>query len=357
MKLLDRYVLRQLLQQLLLILGALTGLYLLVDVFEKLGVFQERHLPLSLAGRYFALELPMILDQIGPAALLLAGVITLGLMMNRRELQSLNAAGVSKLRILAPFALGAGLCALLGLAVAQWLLPGSGREVNRIWRQEVKGERRAGTVRNGVTFFRGRQGIYSFTTEGTSLNQLQDFRYQELPEGRGEGRLIYAQTASYADGLWQLEHGQIRGAGDNPEVVPFEEKTLTLPEDAAAFFAPVILDFEQSPLSLLSQARDRGNPGRRQAWLDLNRRLSFLLLGPPLLALALPLILCFERGRSGVNLALAVPVCAGLAFLVWGLWSGLAAMAQAGTAPVLAASWSIHLLCLAGGMVVIRCRG
>lgn len=158
MKLLDRYIIGQMARHFLLIVTALTSLYLLVDLFERLDNFQERQLPLTLACRYFLLKLPMILDRIGPVSILLAGIITLGLLMNHRELQSLNAAGISKLRVLLPFGGMATVCTLLGLATAQWLLPPSGLEVERIWHQEVMNEKGEGIVRQGVTFYRGPEG-------------------------------------------------------------------------------------------------------------------------------------------------------------------------------------------------------
>jgi lipopolysaccharide export LptBFGC system permease protein LptF len=89
---------------------------------------------------------------------------------------------------------------------------------------------------------------------------------------------------------------------------------------------------------------------------DLNRRLSFLLLGLPLLCLALPILLCFELGRASINLAFAIPISAGLAFLVWGLWSGLQALVATTALPTVVASWSIHLLCVLGGGIVMYQR-
>lgn len=358
MKLLDRYIIRQLAWNFLLIVAALASLYLLVDIFERLDNFQERRLPATLAVRYFLLKLPMILDQIGPVGLLLSGIVTLGLLMNRRELQSLNAGGVSSLRVMLPFGAGAVVCTALGLMVAQWLLPASGLEVNRIWRQQVLGERGAGTVRGGVTFFRGQQGIYTFQDQNQDQTVLSEFRYQEFGKSKGKGVMsLYARRATCSAGLWHLEEGQIRTEWPEVKVEPFTQTTLALPEKAAVFFAPIALDFEQPLVTLARRAVNHDQPGHRQAVLDLNRRLSFLFLGLPLLCLALPILLRFDVGRTiGINLAFAIPVSAGLAFLVWGVWSGLQALAQTAAIPIVAASWSIHLLCLAGGTILMGRR-
>jgi len=359
MKLIDRTILRQLAVNFLLITSALTALYLLVDVFERLDSFQERHLPVAVAVRYFVLKVPIILDQIGPVTLLLAGILTLGLLVNRRELQSLNAGGISTLRVMLPFGLGALLVTALGLTAAQWLLPIAGSEADRIWQGEVKGVNGAGTVRAGVTFFRGERGVYAFKVGDETRQTLTEFRYQELAPPTGElggAMSLYAASATYGDGKWHLRDGQLRSGGEGGEVEPFGDKTLVLPEGREAFFRPLAFDFEQSLLTLARRALHPEQVGARQAWQDINRRLSFLLLGLPLLFLALPVILTFERGSQGINLAFAVPISAGLAFLVWGVWSGMQALVAAGAVSPLIASWSIHLGCLVGGWLLMRLR-
>lgn len=356
MKLLDRYIIRQMAVNFLLIVAALAALYLLVDIFERFGAFRERNLPNALAVRYFALKLTRIIDEIAPVSLLLSGILTLGLMMNRRELQSLNAGGIAKMRVMVPFGIGALICITLALAASQWLLPVAGSESRRIWRLEVEGERGAGTVRKGVTFFRGQKGIYAFTDPRKDHKVLINFRYQEFDSNAGSGIAIYAKKATFNKGLWSLQNGQIRTGGGQGKVEPFLKKTIALPDAATTFFAPVPLAFEKPIASLVLLAMDREQPGHFQAVLDLNRRLSFLFLGLPLLCLALPVILCFELGRTSINLAFAIPVSAGIAFLVWGVWSGLQAMAQAAALSTVVASWSIHFLCVVAGAIIMAKR-
>lgn len=199
--------------------------------------------------------------------------------------------------------------------------------------------------------------MYTFADRDPRHAVLSEFRYQELGGRQGKGRrTIYAKAATYSGGLWHLRDGQLRTDGPNITVEPFVQKTIALPGDPAAFFVSSSLNFVQPILTLARQALVHGKPGHRRAVLDLNSRLSFLLLGLPLLCLALPVILCFELGRTGLNLALAVPVSAGLAFLVWGVWSGLQALAQVTTLSAVAASWSIHLLCIIGGAMIMRRR-
>ncbi|MEN8142149.1 MAG: LptF/LptG family permease, partial [Thermodesulfobacteriota bacterium] len=76
---------------------------------------------------------------------------------------------------------------------------------------------------------------------------------------------------------------------------------------------------------------------------NLNRRLSYIFLGFPLILLGLP-VLVLANQRWHKDLSLAIPLSCIMAFIAWGWWSTSQAMIKAyGLSPFLA-SWSVHLL-------------
>ncbi|MEN8140880.1 MAG: LptF/LptG family permease [Thermodesulfobacteriota bacterium] len=354
MNLLDRYLFRQFASNFLLIVAALISIYLLIDVFERLDNFQEKDLAAKVIAAYFLAKVPVIYDQMAPICLLLAGIITLGLLMNRHELQTINAGGISKARVMRPLLAGVAFFTLLSLAFAQWLLPQASAQVKLIWQKQVKGQTHGGTVRDGVTFFRGEDGIYSFRQAKGDQNHFSDFHYVRLaPEEKGP-KLLFAQRATAKKRQWQFANGfqqQQQREGEEMQLLTFNQLALTLPHQPDDFFTPAKLGAEL-PLSHLIR-HGLGRQAKAKDRLELNRRLSFILLGVPLLLVALPLMLRFQRTRGSINLALAVPASAGLAFMAWGIWSGLQAMSQGGTMSPLLASWGIHLTCSAVGLVML----
>lgn len=348
MTLLDRYLFKQFAYHFILLVAALISIYLLIDVFERLDNFQERQVEASLIFSYFLAKTPVIYDQLAPVCLLLAGIITLGMMMNRLELQTINAGGISKARVMRPLLLAALLFTLLSLALAQWLLPQASSKVERIWQERIHGRLKSGTVRDGITFYRGNAGIYAF--QDSSSSQLHHFSYIQL-SGQGQRlETIHASQAFDQGHSWQLHDGiQVQETHlDNRQVKPFQKLSLALPDRIEDFFAPIKLASELPLATLFRQAM-----ASQQDQINLHQRLSFILLGGPLLLIALPLMLGFQQSRGSMNLALAVPASAGLAFLAWGTWSGLQAMAQSGTLSPWLASWTIHLCCAVVGGVML----
>ena len=138
MKLLTRYILRQNLFLLLLVCGIGLGIYVFIDLFDRLDDFLEAGVGLSSVGAYFLYRTPFILAQIFPAVFLIALMVQMGLMLRSRELLALEACSVS------PGAVAKSVIwYALALCVAQLLfseaLGVSGhRAADRIWNEEVR---------------------------------------------------------------------------------------------------------------------------------------------------------------------------------------------------------------------------
>jgi lipopolysaccharide export system permease protein len=269
--------------------------------------------------------------------------------MNNNEMMTLNSTGISVARVMRPFFTAAVMLVVISLAIAQCFVPLSGRVTDRIWRQDILHERNLGTVRGGITFFRGRRAVYSFTASPAGGLPFSSFRYIAFAkEGRPQ-TLIYAKRAEWNDGGWLFLNGQIlkRQSNDLLFARPFTKLKMALPESPAVMSIPVPAVSEINLTALISVALNAADPiTKRRAIFDLNSRLSFLLLGLPLLLLALPLLLRFHRRRGGIPLAFAVPVSAGLAFCAWAAWSGLQVIVKTSPAWPLAAVWSVHLICI-----------
>ena len=121
MRLLDRYLLRELLIPLIYCLGGFLAFWITFDLFTTLDTFQANHLNPADVAEYYALRLPELMVTVLPVALLLGLLYALSNHARHHELIAIRAAGVSLGRMCAPY-LGVGIAASLGLF---WL--------NEIW--------------------------------------------------------------------------------------------------------------------------------------------------------------------------------------------------------------------------------
>ena len=103
MKLIDKYLLRQLLVPLLYCLLGFVMIFVIHDLFGHLDDFVEASSdPMDIVKYYFML-VPSLLNHIVPTALLLAVLYSLSLLTKNNELTAMRASGVSLYRLLIPF--------------------------------------------------------------------------------------------------------------------------------------------------------------------------------------------------------------------------------------------------------------
>jgi lipopolysaccharide export system permease protein len=103
MRLLDRYLLRELMVPLFYCLSGFLLFWLSFDLFSSLSDFQSRHLGLRDVIDYYLIKMPELLGTIAPIALLLALLYTLTNLARHHELTAIRSAGISVWRTSLPY--------------------------------------------------------------------------------------------------------------------------------------------------------------------------------------------------------------------------------------------------------------
>jgi lipopolysaccharide export system permease protein len=124
-RLLDRYVLRQLVAPFCFALAALTSLMLLSQVAKKFGSLVGKGLPWSVIAEVFALSLPFIVAMTLPMAVLLAVLYTFSHLAADNEITAMRANGISVYQVLTPVLLWGVCMAGFNFAFVDQVLPRS----------------------------------------------------------------------------------------------------------------------------------------------------------------------------------------------------------------------------------------
>ena len=128
MRLLDRYLLRELLLPLGYCLGGFLVFWIAFDLFNELAQFQQHHLRGGDVAEYYLVKLPELLITVLPVALLLALLYALTNHARHHELVAIRAAGVGLWRLSAPY-LAVGVAASLLLLVLNEIVAPNGNEL------------------------------------------------------------------------------------------------------------------------------------------------------------------------------------------------------------------------------------
>ena len=125
MRLLHRYLLRQLVAPFFFALAALTGFMLISQVAKKFGALVGKGLPWSVITEVFVLSLPFIIAMTLPMAVLLAVLYTFSHLAADNEITAMRANGISVYQVLAPVLLWGMFMAVFNLAFVDQVLPRS----------------------------------------------------------------------------------------------------------------------------------------------------------------------------------------------------------------------------------------
>ncbi|BHH84253.1 LptF/LptG family permease [Desulforhopalus sp. 52FAK] len=348
MNLLNRYLLKQFFIYFFTVNAGFVSIYLLVDFFEKYDDFRNGGKSLAMALEYFILTIPAIVDQLGPVFILLSGVISLGILNHTNELTALKAGGIPLRLIIRPLLAGSVFFTILFVLAAELVLPVTIARTNNLWFEQLKGKVMLGIKRDDRYYYKGKDGFYSFNWPDTSRTSFEYFSFSEWDENYNIKTLTTAKWANWDDNQnnWVLYTGQIQdhGDGDEYKITNFKEIRVRLPEHPQDFLVPANKTAELS-LSGLYQEIERSDVDHevRSAWTVFLGRISYILLGIPLLLLGLPILLYSYR-KWGRDLSVAIPVSCGLAFVAWGIWGALQSLSIAGYISPIIAACSIHVV-------------
>ncbi len=313
----------------------------------------------SLVLKFFLLNIPFILDMLGPVLILLAGVISLGVLSHNNELTAMMAGGIHLRTIINPILMGAVIFTMLFLAMAQWLLPRTISATNTIWYEEVKGMVPLGIYRNGRYYYKGKEGFFSFAKPYPNRNLFFNFSYSSWDKDHKLKDLITAKTAAWDKNGWHLANGQIQKSvgSDDYTTTLFRKQNFSFPESPEFFFVPKYQSAELSLTEMFQAIHKQDSKAERVvAETNFYSRLSYILLGIPLLFLGLPVLLLSYK-KWGKDLSIAIPASCGIAFVAWGLWGALQSLAKVDYLSPLLAAMLIHIIFGVSGFIVLHKQG
>ena len=224
MRILDRYLLREFLAYSLLGILAFVGIFVVVDLFEKLDVFVDHKTPILTVIRYYEHGLPTMLTEIIPLSMLMGSLLGLSQLRKYNEVTAMQGSGQSPWRLARPLLFVSLLIAFGQYAMNELIGPRAYLEQRRIMAEDIKQQLDADRdSRSDIRLLGGGSRFYIagfFDAPRATLRQVS-LQFLDRPSIR---RRIDAESAEYKDGLWHFRNGYYRSFLDSTEtVIPFRE--------------------------------------------------------------------------------------------------------------------------------------
>jgi LPS export ABC transporter permease LptG/LPS export ABC transporter permease LptF len=363
-RILDGYVVREFLNTFFLVLAGFVLLMLVFTFFELIGDILRNHIPLLTVGDYLVNLTPSMLYQIAPLAVLIAVLVTFGVLNRNSEIVAMKATGISLYRLVIPVVSISAVLAVCLFLFDQYYLPQANRRQEAL-RSTIKGrppqtflqpERKwmVGEPRPGEA---SRVFYYQFFDPNTDgFANLSVFEFDR--SSFAITRRIFASRVFWNDATrsWTFENGWERDFDGANQTLFKDFKFASFPEvhEDPSYFTKERLQSQEMNFGQL----DRYIRDLRQSGFDtmplrvaLWHKLAYPLISIVMAVLAVPFALSMGRRGSLSGIAVAIAV----ALTYWVVDSLFGAMGNVNYLPAALAAWSPDVLFgLTGGYFLLR---
>lgn len=364
-RILDEYVVREFLGLFLMVLTGFVLVILLLTFFELVGDIIRNHIPLLIVGEYLVNLTPSMLYQITPLAVLIAVLVTFGVLNRNSEIIAMKATGISLYRLVVPIVSISAVLAIFLFLFDQFYLPQANRRQEAL-RSVIKG-------RPPQTFLHPEQK-WIFGQKPLSGEPGRIFYYQFFDPDKDEfgnisvfefnpstfhlTRRIFAKRATWDPlaGTWSFQDGWMRDlkGADVTEYKPFPRASFPEIHATPDYFKKE--DWQAQEMNFgqldryISELRQSGFDTMRLR-VELWNKLAYPLVAIIMAVLAIPFAL--SMGRRGSLSGIAVAIAVALAY--WVVDGLFRAMGTVDYLPAALAAWSSDVLFgLVGGYLLLR---
>ena len=363
-RILDAYVIREFLNTFFLVLGGFVLLMLVFTFFELVGDIIRNHIPLTTVGAYLINLTPSMLYTIAPLAVLIAVLVTFGVLNRNSEIIAMKATGISLYRLVIPIVSIAAVLAVSLFLFDEFYLPQANRKQEAL-RSTIKG-------RPPQTFLHpdqkwifgqphpgepGRIFYYQFfDPDRNEFANLSIFEFNPatfaITRRISAARVFWDTNA----GSWKFQTGWVRDLdGANwAKYREFINTTFAEIHEEPTYFKKESLQSQEMNFGQLDHyIRDLRQSGfdTMRLRVALWHKLAYPLIAIVMAVLAIPFALSMGRRGSLTGIAVAI----GVALAYWVVDGLFGAMGTVNYLPAPLAAWSSDILFgLTGGYLLLR---
>jgi len=363
-RILDEYVIRQFLGMFFMVLCGFVLLMLVFTFFELVGDIIRNHIPLTTVGLYLMNLTPSMLYTIAPLAVLIAVLVTFGVLNRNSEIIAMKATGISLYRLVVPIVSIAAILAVSLFLFDEFYLPQANRRQEAL-RNYIKGRPPQTVLHPEQTWIFGhpRMGeparIFYYKFFDHNQNAFANLSVFEFdPSTFALSRRIFAAQVFWDEDAeaWRFQNGWVRdfqGANQKSFREFINTNFSEIHEDPGYFKKESVQSQEMNFGQLDRYIRDLRQSGfdTMRLRVALWHKLAYPLIAVVMAMLAIPFALSMGRRGSLTGISVAI----GVALAYWVVDGLFAAMGNVNYLPAPLAAWSSDILFgLTGGYLLLR---
>lgn len=352
-KVVDRYLLRYFLASLIMVTLAFGLLIVAINMIEELSRFIDNDIPVGQVLMYYMYFTGWVVKSFLPVFVLLAALISIGILARRNEILAMKSSGISLYRIAAPILVFAFLLSIGHIYFNEIIYPEPNKKrvemKEYVIRKRSRGARMAThniyrQVNKNLFYVIAAYDIPRMEGSDVKIYRSKDNRLSEL---------ITADKIRFTSQNWILYDGVKRDfSGENESFIVFDSLSASYIKDRPADFEIPLGKPEDMGYHELQRYIDlmkrTGGPYRREL-VDLKLKLSYPFASFIVILICIPIASNPKRGGVAVSFAIG----AGIALTYFVCFKVVQSLGYSGRLEPDIAAWLVNGVFLLVGLGII----
>lgn len=359
MKILDRYILKELLAPFLFGIVAFSSIFVGTDVLFRLARFYTQNgVSLKIIAQLFILSLPAIVVLTFPMSMLLAALLAFGRLSGNSEIIAMKAGGVNFYRLITPVLILAFLVSCLTFAFNESIVPASKHLYQVIVKTQVEKEKMPKSQQNIVIRSmednRLKRLFYAYEYNGTT-KAMDKVTMQEFNDQGKVDKLLVADKAAWEGDKWYFYNGTMYYLTQDSKVdysLTFQKEKLNLQAKPNEVLAqqkePEEMNYRElkEQIALLKSQKADVN----ELLVNYYQRFAIPFASLIFTMIGAPLGLKPQRSGSSIGLGLSIIII----FVYYIIMSVSSTLGEGGALSPLVSAWLPNLCLAVSGCFLIR---
>lgn len=350
---LDRYILREFVKILLLVLVSVMALFIIVDYTDIAREVRKNSISASTLLTYYRFQVFGVLNWTLPISVLVATLVTFGIMAKNNEVTAIKSNGVSLYRIGAPILLVAAIISVVAYFILDFVLPYSNQRTAEL-KRKIEGRPAITTAEQQKLWYLGKGGRYiinflAYDRDRKQLTQVQVFEFH--PTEFRLTRRVNARKAVWNGQAWAFEDGWMRSFTDDdqstyaPITTPLPLFYPETPEDFATEVKPPDQLTYAQLRRYITMLRESGYSAPDLA-VKLYTKTSWPVISMVMALIAMPF--AFKIGKKGALYGIGLALILGMVY--WMFFAIFTKFGEVGNLPPLLSAWAANILFAIGAV-------
>lgn len=353
MRILTRYIIKEFLKIFILTISAFISLYLIIDVFEQMDTLIEYRVQLKDGLYFFLYKIPFIFYQLSPIAVLMATLITIGILSRYSEVIAALASGISVLMFSLPFFIFAIFISVVNFTLSESVVPYTTQRVAAM-KQAFEGSNKTVFAQDSI-WFKDNTDIYNISYIEPEAGILKGFTVYRMDSNFNISSRIDAKLVNWKDGKWispegilsQFQDSQLLGVSTLKDAaMPLLKK----PEDLRNI-ERLANEMNYRELTKYVKKLKREGYAATRYSVDLHSKISFPLVSIIMVMIGIPFAL--RSGRHG-GIAIGVGLSVIIGFSYWVVFAVNSSLGYNSIIPPFVAAWFTNFIFTGFGVLLLN---